>query len=279
VVQVSDDADFARGVTTIFNNDRDGSLGLGKGSDWEYRETHLGRVIDAKGVKGRYVRLWSNGSTLLDANLYTEVEVWGFAAETKPIPIEFPEKAHQIHGSPPAGLKIDPRWKPGKGDPVVWGSKDVRNLARDKAVTASAEPREGKLAMVTDGKKAGEAANLLTLPAGKQWVQVDLGERCTIEAVALWHRHDFPTAYLGVIVQASDDPAFEKGVKLLFNNDHKGKLGFGEGIDYHYFESHFGKVIDAKGVQARYVRLWSNGHSGDDDNHYTEVEVWGAPVK
>jgi hypothetical protein len=36
-----------------------------------------GKLVDAKGVKGRYVRLYSNGGTFAKANHYIEVEVWG----------------------------------------------------------------------------------------------------------------------------------------------------------------------------------------------------------
>ena len=51
------------GVTTIFNNDFHNELGLGAGKDLNYIETYQGKLIDAKGVKGRYVRLYSNGNT------------------------------------------------------------------------------------------------------------------------------------------------------------------------------------------------------------------------
>jgi len=40
-----------------------------------------------------------------------------------------------------------------------------------------------------------------------------------------------------------------------------------------------GKLIDAKGVQGRYVRLYSNGNSNNDLTHYIEVEVYGKPVR
>ena len=36
--------------------------------------------------------------------------------------------------------------------------------------------------------------------------------------------------------------------------------------------------MDTKGVKGRYVRLWSKGNTSDDQNHYTEVEVWGLPA-
>ncbi|MGD0890475.1 MAG: discoidin domain-containing protein [Terracidiphilus sp.] len=77
VVQVSDDAAFRSGVTTIFNNDFHNDLGLGAGKDLNYIETYQGKLIDAKGAKGRYVRLYSNGNTANKLNHYIEVEVWG----------------------------------------------------------------------------------------------------------------------------------------------------------------------------------------------------------
>jgi hypothetical protein len=32
-------------------------------------------------------------------------------------------------------------------------------------------------------------------------------------------------------------------------------------------------------VKGRYVRLYSNGNTSNDLNHYVEVEVYGTPVK
>jgi hypothetical protein len=78
VVQVSNDPAFVEGVTTLFNNDQDNSAGLGLGRDYEYFETYEGKLIAANGIKARYVRLHSNGSTHRDPlNRYTEVEVFG----------------------------------------------------------------------------------------------------------------------------------------------------------------------------------------------------------
>ena len=77
VVQVSNDANFVSGVTTIFNNDNDNSIGLGAGKDMNYVETNEGKLIDAKGVQGQYVRFYSNGNTYNDLNHYVEVEVHG----------------------------------------------------------------------------------------------------------------------------------------------------------------------------------------------------------
>ena len=81
VAQVSDDPEFLTGVTTVFNNDSDNTAGLGAGKDLAYIETYEGKLIDTKGVKGRYVRLYSNGNTTNKLNHYIEVEVFGKPAQ------------------------------------------------------------------------------------------------------------------------------------------------------------------------------------------------------
>ena len=81
VVQVGHDPDLVLDAVTVFNNDHDNSSGLGVGEDYEYIETHEGRLIDVGGVEGRYVRLYSSGSTSGPLNHYTEVEVYGRPAQ------------------------------------------------------------------------------------------------------------------------------------------------------------------------------------------------------
>ena len=71
VVQVSDDPNFATGVTTLFDDT------VGTGKDLAYIETYEGKLIDGKVVKGRYVRLYSKGNTTNKLNHYIEVEVFG----------------------------------------------------------------------------------------------------------------------------------------------------------------------------------------------------------
>ncbi len=77
IIQVSDDADFLTDVKTIYNNDHDNSSGLGIGKNKEYIEVSEGRLIDPKGEKARYIRLYSKGNTSNDMNHYVEVEVYG----------------------------------------------------------------------------------------------------------------------------------------------------------------------------------------------------------
>jgi len=113
VVQVSNDKDFEKNVTTVFNNDADNSLGLGKGDDFEYIENHEGRALELDGVTGRYVRLYSRGNTANRQNHYTEVEVYGqpanhFAGGDPSGPCHFPGcgyhgQAKGRHGEPHTG--------------------------------------------------------------------------------------------------------------------------------------------------------------------------------
>ena len=76
VVEISSDPEFVDS-TIVFNNDHNNSLGLGVGTDLNYVETAEGKLIDCKGVRGRYVRLWSEGNNQNDYNHYIEVEVYG----------------------------------------------------------------------------------------------------------------------------------------------------------------------------------------------------------
>jgi hypothetical protein len=77
VVEVADDPGFKNNVQVLFNNDNANLDGLGVGTGREYFETNEGKLVDTKGVKGRYVRLYSDGSTESRLNEYLEVEVYG----------------------------------------------------------------------------------------------------------------------------------------------------------------------------------------------------------
>jgi hypothetical protein len=153
------------------------------------------------------------------------------------------------------------------------------NLARGKKVTASdSEPVMGTLDLITDGDKEGDEGSWVELGPGKQWVQIDLGKDANIYAILVWHFHSQARVYFDVVVQVSDDPKFEKDVTTIFNADAANELGLGAGKDLAYIESYEGKLIDAKGVKGRYVRLYSKGNTTNKLNHYIEVEVFGKPA-
>jgi hypothetical protein len=77
VAQVADDAAFTQNVRTLFNNDRKNLDNLGLGTDREYFESNEGKLIQGKGTVARYVRAYSDGSTVARLNEYTEIEVYG----------------------------------------------------------------------------------------------------------------------------------------------------------------------------------------------------------
>lgn len=160
--------------------------------------------------------------------------------------------------------------------PEIMVPKGTVNIALEKEVTSSDDfPVIGELEYVTDGDKDGADGSYVELGPGVQWVQIDLGEAKTIFAVALWHYHAQARAYRDVIVQVADDADFIENVQTVFNNDHDNSAGLGVGSDKEYIETNKGKLIDAKGIKGQYVRLYSNGSTGSDMNHYIEVEVFG----
>ena len=73
---VSSDPEFKTG-TAVFNNDVDGSLGSGVGTNVVYLETHLGLLQMAGSITGRFLRAYSSGSTANGFNHYIEIEVYG----------------------------------------------------------------------------------------------------------------------------------------------------------------------------------------------------------
>jgi hypothetical protein len=153
------------------------------------------------------------------------------------------------------------------------------NLARNKKVTASDNnPNVGTLDMIVDGDKDGNEGSWVELGPGKQWVQIDLAKRANIYAVLIWHFHSQARVYRDVVAQVSDDPTFKAGVTTIFNSDFSNDIGLGAGKSLSYIETYQGKLIDAKGVLGRYVRLYSNGNTSNKLNHYIEVEVWGKPA-
>jgi hypothetical protein len=295
IVQISDDMDFIENVRTVFNNDHDNSAGLGVGKQYEWVETNEAKVIETKGVEARYVRLYSSGGTSSDGNPYTEVEVFATPAEgdkaTEPpkpkappedkvaskkvvLKIELPGPTTIVT---PKNLRSGnlPKTLPGSRGPFLV-AKGTKLLSRDKKVTASDdEPIIGELEQVTDGDKEGMDGSWVELGPGLQWVQIDLDEVAEIAAIVVWHCHLEPAVFRDVVVQVADDPDFVTNVRTVFNNDHDNSAGLGVGKQFEWIEMCEGKLIDTKGIKARYLRLYSSGSTSSDQNPYTEVEVFG----
>ena len=177
----------------------------------------------------------------------------------------------------PPGTNLE---KPRQGPrPPLMVPKGTKNVAAGKQVRSSDdEPIVGEIVFVTDGDKEAHEGSYVELGPGSQHVQIDLKAAYQIHAVLVWHYHAGARVYHDVIVQVADDPDFIFNVRTLFNNDHDNSSGLGVGEAQEYWDTYEGKLIDAKSTPGRYVRLYSNGSTADDQNHYTEVEVYGVPA-
>lgn len=200
-----------------------------------------------------------------------------FAQKLEPIDIKLPKP---MFVGTPQNLSVPNLEKPlGKPRPPFLAPVGTKNLALGKPVTSSDDfPVIGEIEMVTDGDKEAEEGSYVELGPFLQYVTIDLEAESDIYAVVVWHYHKQARVYFDVIVQLSDDPEFKKNVTTIFNNDTDNTAKLGAGKDMNYVETAEGKLIDAKGARARYVRLYSQGNSNNDLNHYIEVEVYGKPV-
>jgi len=204
----------------------------------------------------------------------------GMPAQTKlePAPIVLPKPGYE--GTPPNFLNIPNMEKPsGKERGPFLAPAGVTNVAKGKKVTSSEkEPVVGDLDMATDGDDTQIEGNNVELGRGVQWIAIDLASPQEIYGVLFWHYYQ-PRVYFSVVVQTADDEGFTKNLRTWFNNDSANKAGQGAGKNLNYVETYEGKLVDCKGVQARYVRLFSAGNSANPLNDYIEVEVYGRPVK
>ena len=196
-------------------------------------------------------------------------------AKMVPIPIELPKP---MFVGTPENLSdienLEPDTKQAR--PPFLAPAGVKNLALNKAVTSSEmDPLSGTLAMLVDGDKEASDGSVIELGPFEQWVVIDLQEENELYAIVLWHFHKAARVYKDVVVQVSNDPEFTTDVTTLFNNDMDNSLKLGVGTDQHYIDKAEGKLIDAKGTKARYVKLWSQGNNSNDYSHYIEVEVYG----
>ena len=167
-----------------------------------------------------------------------------------------------------------------KPRPPFLAPAGTTNVALDKLASSSDDqPIIGEIEMITDGDKEAADGSYVELGPFVQHIAIDLEAEHNIYAVVIWHYHQLPRVYFDVVVQVADDPDFITNLRTLFNNDIDHSIGLGVGKDKHYIETYEGKLIDANGVKARYVRLYSNGNNFNDLNHYVEVEVYGKPIE
>jgi len=166
-----------------------------------------------------------------------------------------------------------------KPRPPMMVPAGLKNIAQGSKITSSDKnAMADALAKLTDGDKEAGEQSIIYLRKGTQWVQLDFGSPQEIFAIVLWHAHNTAKVYHAVVVQVADDQDFLQNVRTLFNNDQENKSGLGVGTDREYFETHEGKLIEAKGAKARFIRFYSKGSTESALNEYTEIEVYGRPA-
>ncbi len=200
------------------------------------------------------------------------------AGDKVPLIIKLPAPAFK---GTPKDLQV-PNVEPlsDKPRPPMMVPPGLKNLAPGAKITCSDKnvPADS-LAKLTDGDKDASDQSIIFLRKGTQWVQLDFGSPQEIFAVVIWHAHNAAKVYHDVIVQVADDADFIENVRTIFNNDADNSSGLGVGNNREYFETYEGRLIDAKGVKARYIRFYSKGSTESALNEYTELEVYGRPAK
>jgi len=197
-----------------------------------------------------------------------------------PIDIKLPKP---MFVGTPTNTKVANLEKPlGKARPPFLAPEGTKNVALGKPIASSdEEPIIGEIEMITDGDKEAADGSYVELGPFAQNITVDLGAMHEIYAIVAWHYHKQARVYYDVVVQVADDADFITNDKIVFNNDIDNSAGLGVGKDMHYMETNEGKLFDvlSQGIKTRYVRLYSNGNTSNDLNHYIEVEVYGKPVQ
>jgi uncharacterized protein YjdB len=314
VVRLSDDPTFAKGVTTVYNNDTDNSAGFGTGISYEYTESSLGKTIKFGKVRARYARIYSCGNSINGNNHFVEIEIYGTQV-IHPSSVSLDKATVNLAegASDTLTATMMPLDTTDKG--ITWSSSDIsvaavsstgvvtgvtagtatitassidgnlkatcdvkvvaapRNLAAGKQFTSSVFTN---LPLVSDGSKSTSSfAEDYPNGGGLQYVQLDIGDYYDLSGIKLWHYYGDGRKYKDVVVQVSNDPSFATDVTTLYNNDIDNSAKLGTGTNSEYAEKSAGLDIQFGTVNARYVRLYSNGSNINSSNHYVEAEVYG----
>ncbi len=178
---------------------------------------------------------------------------------------------------------LDPEM-PRRADPdhydSVFAPKNTKLVSAGRPVqSSSSKPVNGSLDAVTDGVILTKNGPQVTLPKGRQWIQIELEKKVRVHAIMVWHAPGMDRRYRDVVVRLSGDETFGDDALTVYNNDFDNSSGLGRGLDSEWDESLNGKLIDVDGAPARYVRIYSNGNSDNALNHYAEVRVYGTPLR
>jgi hypothetical protein len=216
---------------------------------------------------------------LVLAAVISAVALESRAQDLVPLNLKLPAEAFK---GTPKDIKTNAYTEPypDKPRPQMMVPPDLKNLAKGAKITSSDKnATQEMLEKITDGDKEAADQSIIFLRKGTQYVQFDLGAPSEIFAIVIWHAFNAAKVYHDVVVQIADNADFTQNVKTIFNNDQDNSSGLGVGTDREYFETHEGKLIDAKGVKAQFIRFYSKGSTESALNEYTEIEIYGRPAK
>jgi len=197
------------------------------------------------------------------------------------VPLEIKLPAPAFKGTP-KDIQLSSYVEPlsDKPRPPMMVPSGLKNLASGAKLSSSdANATPETLAKITDGDKEASDQSIIFLRKGTQYIQMDLGSPSELFAIVIWHAHNSAKVYRDVIVQLADDAAFTQNVRTIFNNDQDNSSKLGPGTDREFFETNEGKLINAKGEKAQFIRFYSKGSTESALNEYTEIEVYGRPAK
>jgi hypothetical protein len=150
----------------------------------------------------------------------------------------------------------------------------LKNIALGKTkITSSVPSARNPSSFLTDGETNTEQyfGFRNTTP---QWVKLDLENTFFVSRLNLRHYYRDARTYHDVILQISEN---DTNWTAVFNNDRDNSSGQGVGTDAEYAETPEGKlVVLPSSLKARFIRAWSNGNTVNSENHYVELEVYGA---
>jgi formylglycine-generating enzyme required for sulfatase activity len=146
-----------------------------------------------------------------------------------------------------------------------------RLISHGCKVTSSSPPQRGELEFVTDGDRSGEDGHGVELPAGRQWVRIDLGEVREVHGLWVWRYHRMPVVFRGVKIELAENEAGPWTTLWSTEPDARGKRS----APLHYETFSGFPFVPLTPPLARFVRLWSEGADKLPENHYVEIAVYG----
>lgn len=153
--------------------------------------------------------------------------------------------------------------------PAGTSSAATTNVA--SGITPTCSGAIDNASRTTDGDI--NTANYCSVTTGVTWIMLDFGASYDINKVNLWHYYGDGRTFHDVIVQLSNTSNFSTKT-TVFNNDANNSAGQGTGTDSEYAETSNGKEITFTTVNARYMRLYTNGSTANNYGYYVEVQAW-----